>query len=62
MRLIDNAVDNTYNKLEKLYNEGKLGEESVKKVLRNSMWNLYSTAFGISYNVWKKRNAKKSSR
>ena len=62
MRLIDNAVDNTYKKLEELYNEGKLGEESVKKVLNGSLWKMYSAAFKISYNVWKKRNTKESSR
>ena len=56
MRLIDKQVDKAYSEIKKLYEEGKLGEESLKKLLSKHMWEMYSHAFGISYNVWKKRN------
>lgn len=58
MRLIDKQVEKSYSQIMSLYKEGKLGEESLKKVLTNAMWEMYSHAFGISYNVWKKRNSK----
>lgn len=58
MRLIDKQVEKSYNQIMNLYKEGKLGEESLKKVLNSGFWEMYSHAFGISYNVWKKRNGK----
>ena len=58
MKLIDKQVEKSYNQIMTLYKEGKLGEESLKKVLNSGFWEMYSHTFGIPYNVWKKRNSK----
>lgn len=58
MKLIDRYVEKTYKQIESLYNNGKLGEESIKKILCHNFWEVYSATWGIAYNVWKKRDGK----